>query len=79
MTNESFYNGHDYKLVRTKLNLTQSEVADAIGISRHSLSNYEYGKSEMPITVSIRLREFYNVKVSEELLRRRKVKTPLES
>lgn len=66
MLNDFIYNGYDYKMIRNRLKLTQSEVANAIGISRHSLSNYEYGKADMPITVNIRLSKYYRHKTDNK-------------
>lgn len=67
MLSDYIYSGSDYKIIRNRLKLTQSEVADAIGISRHSLSNYEYEKADMPLTVSIRLSKYYRFKADNEI------------
>lgn len=55
------------KEVRKKLNLTQQEFADRIGIKRNTIANYETGRNA-PVNsvISLICREF---SVSEEWLR----------
>lgn len=59
--------GLKLKLNREKMGLTQEEVADKIGISRKSLSNYENEITPIPLTVFIRLAELYQFDVFEIL------------
>lgn len=60
MSDDTFgYSGEEYRRMRIENNLSQYEVARSVGISRHSLSNYEYGKVDMPLTVSLRLNNYY--------------------
>ena len=46
---------HGYKYIRKAMAMTQAEFAEEIGVSRGSLSNYETGKTDMPVTASIKL------------------------
>lgn len=57
--------GREYKRVRLELELSQYEVASSIGISRYSLSNYECGKADMPLTVCMRLYRYYTRREKE--------------
>lgn len=52
--------------VRKSKGLTQKEVADALLISKDSLSRYERGEQDPRLDVAIRLSKYY--KVSMELL-----------
>lgn len=54
-------NGLDYKYRRHKLNLTQTQVAKEIGVSRYTLSGYETGRVEIPITVAFKLSKLYGL------------------
>lgn len=45
--------------LRRKCGMTQKEVAKALGISRNTLSAYENGKSDIPLTVTLRLARLY--------------------
>ena len=46
--------------LRNKINLTQNEVADAIGIKRNTYSRYETD-TKLPLTMLKKLCEFYKV------------------
>lgn len=52
--------------VRKSKGLTQKEVADALLISKDSLSRYERGEQDPRLDVAIRLSKYY--KVSMEFL-----------
>ena len=52
--------------VRKSKGLTQKEVADALLISKDSLSRYERGEQDPRLDVAIRLSKYYEV--SMELL-----------
>lgn len=55
------------KILRKKLNLTQQEFADRIGIKRNTIANYEIGRNEpIDAVISLICREF---KVNEIWLR----------
>jgi putative transcriptional regulator len=47
--------------VRKSKGLTQKEVAEAILISKDSLSRYERGEQDPRLDVAIRLSKYYNV------------------
>lgn len=49
------------KKIRLNNQLTQQEFADKVGISRHSLLNYEKGKRIPPMDVAIRISKAFNV------------------
>lgn len=52
-------NGMEYRAKRRHMRLSMQYVANQLGISRHTLANYETGKSSMPVTVFIRLNRLY--------------------
>ncbi|WP_026503950.1 helix-turn-helix transcriptional regulator [Butyrivibrio sp. NC3005] len=52
--------------IRTGKGLTQKEVADALSISKDSLSRYETGKQDPRLDVAIRLSKY--LEVSMEIL-----------
>ena len=52
--------------VRKSKGLTQKEVAEALLISKDSLSRYERGKQDPRLDVALRLSKYY--KVSMEML-----------
>lgn len=54
-------NGLDYKYRRHRLKLTQTQVAKAINVSRYTLSGYETGRVEIPITVAFKLSKLYGL------------------
>ena len=47
--------------VRKSKGLTQKEVAEALLISKDSLSRYERGEQDPRLDVAIRLSKYYNV------------------
>ena len=47
--------------VRKSKGLTQKEVAEAILISKDSLSRYERGEQDPRLDIAIRLSKYYNV------------------
>ncbi len=54
-------NGMKYRAKRRHMRMSMQHVAHMLGISRHTLANYETGKSSMPITVYIRLNRIYGL------------------
>lgn len=58
-------NGLDYKYRRHKMNMTQTQVAKEIGISRYTLSRYEKGQARIPIVVAFRLAKLYKISETE--------------
>lgn len=53
------------KKVRKNTGLTQKEVAEALSISKDTLSRYERGKQEPRLEVAIQLSKFYKVSMDQ--------------
>ena len=53
--------GLKLKPIRKSQHKTLSEVSTEIGISRNTLSKYERNADNMPVSVFIRLMEYYGV------------------
>ena len=51
------------KPLRKKLQLSQQQVADKLGIKQTSYSYYEIGKNEPDISTLIKLADFYKVPI----------------
>ncbi|MBP3421500.1 MAG: helix-turn-helix transcriptional regulator [Lachnospiraceae bacterium] len=51
--------------LRENHNLKQKDVANMLGISQQTYSNYELGKRELPLHHMIPLAEFYNISLDE--------------
>lgn len=51
--------------LRENHNLKQKDVANILGISQQTYSNYELGKRELPLHHMIPLAEFYNISLDE--------------
>ena len=49
------------ELLRLQHELTQQEVADAVGCQREVYRRYEKGTREMPVSVAIKLAKLYQV------------------
>ncbi|MBP3914335.1 MAG: helix-turn-helix transcriptional regulator [Lachnospiraceae bacterium] len=49
------------KSLRTRRKMTQEELCDEIMIRQRSYSDYEKGRTHIPIDLLIRLAEFYDV------------------
>ncbi|MCD7872383.1 MAG: helix-turn-helix domain-containing protein [Clostridiales bacterium] len=49
------------KNLRNRRNLSQSEVANALGVSLRAYQNYEYGQREPNIEIINKLADFYGV------------------
>ncbi|MBU5365755.1 helix-turn-helix transcriptional regulator [Enterococcus devriesei] len=59
--------GERLKARRNELNLTQDQVADSLGITRQTMSNWENGRSYPDIERVIRLSELYALSLDELL------------
>lgn len=59
--------GMRIKQRRNELRLTQDEVAEALGITRQTISNWENGRSYPDIERVIRLSEIYQLSLDELL------------
>lgn len=59
--------GKNIRLLRTKRNITQDELAEKLFVSRQTISNYETGRSRPDIDTLIRLSEILGADVQELL------------
>lgn len=66
------------KRFRKELNLTQKQVADAIGIQKNAYQAYEYGKVKPSVEVLAKIAESFNVS-ADYLLGRDEVQNKGES
>lgn len=57
--------GENIKKIRMDKRLTQKEFSDLIGISRHSLLNYEKGHRIPSMELIVRISKTFNVDLSE--------------
>jgi len=48
---------------RRKKNLTQTQLSEAIGVSRITINKWEKGKSTPSVEMLLKLSEFFNVSV----------------
>lgn len=55
----------ELKKFRQKINISQYELADKIGMSRSTLSNYEKNLAEPSISTLIKLADFFNITIDE--------------
>lgn len=47
--------------LREDNDLTQQQLVDKLGMYKTTYTNYEQGKRELPLSLAIRLAQFYNV------------------
>ncbi len=59
--------GKKIKTVRDKADLTQESLADAIGVSRASIANYESGKQSIYISDLYKIADALNIEIRELL------------
>lgn len=59
--------GERLKARRTELNLTQESVAEVLGITRQTISNWENGRSYPDIERMVRLSDIYSLSLDELL------------
>lgn len=57
--------GENIKRIRINNQLTQEEFSDLIGISRHSLLNYEKGNRIPSMEVIMKISKIFNVDISQ--------------
>lgn len=69
--------GDNLKFLRQKLQLTQPEFAEMIGVSRNSLSRYENGSSTLSTDVIDRICQQFNVSYLD-IVGEEKLLTPVE-
>jgi len=53
------------KFYREKLNLSQSEIANKLGIKQTTYSSYETGRNEPDIAMLINLANFFHISIDE--------------
>lgn len=56
-------------MLRSKKMYSQRKVADDLGITRSRYSKYEYGDAEPPIEILLKLKDYYDVKIDDLLLK----------
>jgi transcriptional regulator with XRE-family HTH domain len=49
--------------LRGKKNMTQQELADLLFLTRSRYVAYEYGRTEPPIEILLRISKFYNISI----------------
>lgn len=64
------------KDLREDKDITQQEIADYLCVAQNTYCNYENGRHQIPITLLIKLAEFYSVNM-DYLLGRTDVREPL--
>ena len=65
--------GQRLKARRNELNFTQDHVAEELGITRQTMSNWENGRSYPDIERIIRLSEIYQLSLDELLKEDREI------
>lgn len=53
------------KVERAKLNITQSELAEKIGVSRQTINSIEIGKYVPSTTLALKLSKLFKISVNE--------------
>jgi len=53
------------KMHRARLDMTQEELAKAVGVSRQTIHAIERGKAEPSVTLALILARFFELKVDE--------------
>lgn len=61
------YWAENMKYLRARKKHSQKHVADELGITRTRYSKYEYGLSEPPIELLVKIARYYEVNVDELL------------
>ncbi|SFE89343.1 helix-turn-helix transcriptional regulator [Peptostreptococcus sp. D1] len=56
---------NNIKLIREKLNMSQLELAESLGISGPRLSQYENNKRKLPIEIACKISEKYQIKLDD--------------
>ena len=51
------------KTLRNNLNLTQEQLAQAVGLSRDTYKNYEQQRTEMPYSLLFKLADYFGVSI----------------
>lgn len=53
------------RMYRARLNLTQEEVADGIGVTQDALSRYEQGKRVPAFPTVVKIADYFHVSTDE--------------
>ncbi len=53
------------KVERAKKNITQADLANALGVSRQTINSIELGKFVPSTVLALRLANYFNVKVED--------------
>lgn len=64
---EQCFFGRNINLFRTRLGLTQQQVADAVGVSRTTYTKWETGASEPSFTYLSKLVSFFDARMVEKI------------
>lgn len=59
------YLAENMRYLRTRKNMSQKDLADALGITRERYSKYEYKLAEPPVEILIRLSRYYAISIDE--------------
>lgn len=59
--------GKRFKLYRQRMQLTQSEAAEQIGVKSYQLANYESNRSEPSIKVLLAMSKVYKISIDQLL------------
>ena len=54
---------HRIRDLREDLDMTQTEIANMLGMSQTGYSKYETGENDIPTAILIKLADFYNVSI----------------
>lgn len=54
-----------YQMKRNKADITQEVAAEALGISAHTIQNFESGKREPKISLAFKMADLYGCDVNE--------------
>jgi len=64
------FSEHLLKL-RTARNLSQKDIAEAVGLAVHTYQRYEYGEREPQLSTLVKLADFYDLSLDELVGRER--------
>ena len=59
--------GKRFKFYRQKVNLTQKEAAELIGVKDYQLGNYETNRSQPSLEILIKMSKVYSVSIDKML------------
>ena len=65
--------GDRFKFYREKVELTQKEAANLLGVKNYQLANYETGRTEPNIATLLKMSSIYNVSLDELMNNQHKI------